>query len=76
MAVFSRNVPNSAAAVCCCWILVLQIPSSSEEELGKETTLDPEICGRSAVIPSHLWRIIARKKLLPSLKIWRFIECN
>eukprot|EP01047_Picozoa_sp_COSAG01_P142491 COSAG01_NODE_73785_length_236_cov_19.722628_1_plen_65_part_10 len=26
MAVFSRNVPNPAAAVCCCWILVLQIP--------------------------------------------------
>eukprot|EP01046_Picozoa_sp_COSAG06_P072553 COSAG06_NODE_21281_length_763_cov_0.506024_1_plen_116_part_01 len=29
MAVFSRNVPNSAAAVCCCWILVLQIPELS-----------------------------------------------
>eukprot|EP01047_Picozoa_sp_COSAG01_P062453 COSAG01_NODE_7945_length_2972_cov_1.747398_1_plen_31_part_10 len=25
--------------------------------------------GRPAVIPSHLWRIIARKKLLASLKI-------
>jgi hypothetical protein len=29
MAVFSRDVPNSAAAVCCCWILVLQIPELS-----------------------------------------------
>jgi hypothetical protein len=29
IAVFSRNVPNSAAAVCCCWILVLQIPELS-----------------------------------------------
>jgi hypothetical protein len=29
MAVFSRNVPNSAAAVFCCWILVLQIPELS-----------------------------------------------
>jgi hypothetical protein len=25
--------------------------------------------GQPAVIPSHLWRIIARRKLLPSLKI-------
>jgi hypothetical protein len=29
IAIFSRNVPNSAAAVCCCWILVLQIPELS-----------------------------------------------
>jgi hypothetical protein len=27
------------------------------------------MAGRPAVIPSHLWRIIARKKLMPSLKI-------
>jgi hypothetical protein len=27
------------------------------------------MAGRPAVIPSHLWRIIARKILLPSLKI-------
>jgi hypothetical protein len=29
IAVFSRNVPNSAAAAFCCWILVLQIPALS-----------------------------------------------
>jgi hypothetical protein len=29
MSVFSRNVPNSAAAALCCWILVLQIPALS-----------------------------------------------
>jgi hypothetical protein len=29
IAVFSRNVPNSAAAALCCWILVLQIPALS-----------------------------------------------
>jgi hypothetical protein len=28
-AVFSRKVPNSAGAVWCCWILVLQIPELS-----------------------------------------------
>jgi hypothetical protein len=26
---YEYDVPNSAAAVCCCWILVLQIPERS-----------------------------------------------
>jgi hypothetical protein len=34
MAVFSRNVPNSAAAVCYCWILVLQIPEIVSKMAG------------------------------------------
>eukprot|EP01047_Picozoa_sp_COSAG01_P021817 COSAG01_NODE_1277_length_10932_cov_18.121942_11_plen_189_part_00 len=56
MAVFSRNVPNSAAAVCCCWILVLQIPEIVSKmavckRFAGPLTLWPGFCAQKHASP-------------------------
>eukprot|EP01047_Picozoa_sp_COSAG01_P005172 COSAG01_NODE_175_length_22996_cov_18.857892_2_plen_96_part_00 len=54
MAVFSRNVPNLAAAVCCCWILVLQIPEISPKMTVCKRFASPGASGLVGAAPP-LW---------------------
>jgi hypothetical protein len=74
MAVFSRNVPNSAAAVYCCCILVLQIPDPSTARLccpHYAPLQNMRLC-RLCSPPPHYAEIYASRQLvLDSGRLWR-----